>query len=279
MTKDPANDGPIGDDAEPEIDAAAEGEPEEQNEVKKAVPAWIISVVVHMVVLGLLSLIITATQEVFEEPPIKTTSLPPPPKIEEKKLERDIKQTDMPLDVEVESDKPSPVNNLEAPVEEFSREEENDADVPKGREEAKADSEMGGEGAFMAIGAGGGSSGMFGSRNGGGKKRALGKFGGSKGSESAVDAALKWFKKHQSPNGQWDVDGYPANCTEAPKCEPGTAHTDDAGDIACTGYAVLCFLGAGYDHRMPSKYKATVKKGIDWLVSVQKPDGALRGRN
>jgi hypothetical protein len=221
MTKDPANDGPIGDDAEPEIDAAAEGEPEEQNEVKKAVPAWIISVVVHMVVLGLLSLIITATQEVFEEPPIKTTSLPPPPKIEEKKLERDIKQTDMPLDVEVESDKPSPVTNLDVPVEEFSREEENDADVPKGREEAKADSEMGGAGAFMAIGAGGGSSGMFGSRNGGGKKRALGKFGGSKGSESAVDAALKWFKKHQSPNGQWDVDGYPANCTEAPKCEPG----------------------------------------------------------
>jgi hypothetical protein len=243
------------------------------------VPAWIISVVVHMVVLGLLSLIVYAAKEEVEEPAVKTTSLPPPPKVEEKKLERDIKQTDMPLDVEVESDKPSPVNNLDVPVEEFSREDENDADVPKGREEAKADSEAGGEGAFMAIGAGGGSSGMFGSRNGGGKKRALGRFGGSKGSESAVDAALKWFKKHQSPNGQWDVDGYPANCTEAPKCEPGVGHTDDSGDIAGTGYAVLCFLGAGYDHRMPSKYKATVKKGVDWLVSVQKPDGGFGSRN
>lgn len=254
-----------------------EGEKEEESEVKKAVPAWIISIVVHLVVLGLMSLIVAATTEVFEEPPIKTTSLPPPPKVEEKKLERDIRQTDMPLDVEVESDTPSPVSQLDVPVEEFSREEENDAEKPKGREEATADSEMGGEGAFMAIGAGGGSSGMFGSRSGGGKKRALGRFGGSKGSESAVDAALRWFKKHQSPNGMWDIDGYPANCTEAPKCEPGTEHTGDDGDVAGTGYAVLCFLGAGFDHRMPSKYKATVKKGIDWLVSVQKPDGIFPG--
>ena len=256
-----------------------DGEPQEdEDDVKKAVPAWIISVVVHAVILGLLSLIIYAAREETEDPPIKTTALPPPPK-EEQKLERDVKEVEMPLDVEVESEKPSPVSELDVPVEEFASEEENEAEVAKGREEATANSEMGGEGAFMAIGAGGGASGMFGSRNGGGKKRALGKFGGSKGSESAVDAALRWFKKHQSPNGQWDVDGYPANCTENPKCEPGTLHTDEGGDIAGTGYAILCFLGAGYDHRMPSKYKATVKKGLDWLVSVQKADGAFANRN
>jgi len=256
-----------------------EAPPEEDNEVKRAVPAWIISIVVHAVALGLMSLVIYATTEIIDEPAIKTTALPPPPKVEEPKLEREIKPTETPLDVEVESEKPSPVSELDVPVEEFSREEESDAEKPKGREEAKADSEMGGQGAFMAIGAGGGSSGMFGSRTGGGKKRALGRFGGSAGGESAVDAALRWFKKHQSPNGQWDVDGYAANCTDAgEKCEPGTEHTGDDGDVACTGYALLCFLGAGYDHRMPSKYKATVKKGLDWLVSVQKADGDW-GRN
>ena len=254
--------------------------PEENDEVKKAVPAWIISIVIHALALGLMSLIVYATTEIVDEPAIRTTTLPPPPKVDEPKMEREIKPTDTPLDVEVESEKPSPVSELDVPVEEFSREEENDAEKPKGREEAKADSEMGGQGAFMAIGAGGGSSGMFGSRTGGGKKRALGRFGGSKGGESAVDAALRWFKKHQSPNGQWDVDGYTVNCTDAgAKCEPGTEHTDEAGDVACTSYALLCFLGAGYDHRMPSKYKVTVKKGLDWLVSVQKGDGLLGTRN
>ena len=192
----------------------------EEPSKSRAVPAWLISIVVHLVVLGLMSLIVAATSEIFEEPSIKTITLPPPPKVEEKKLERDIKQTDLPLVVEVEADKPSPVSQLDVPVEEFAREEEIDAAVPKGREEASADSEMGGDGAFMTIGAGGGSSGMFGSRTGGGKKRALGKFGGTKGSESAVDAALRWFKKHQNPDGSWVASTYFNNCTESSQSSP-----------------------------------------------------------
>jgi hypothetical protein len=131
----------------------------------------------------------------------------------------------------------------------------------------------------MAIGAGGGSAGMFGNRNGGGKRRALAKGGGSRASESAVDAALRWFKRHQSPNGMWDVEKYPVTCTETPKCEPGKPHGASDAHVACTGYAVLCFLGAGYDHKTPNKYKTTVEKGLEYLRSVQTGEGNLGPRN
>ena len=262
-------------------EGASEGGMSEEEQARKAVPAWIISIAVHGVLGVLFALVVLVAEELVEEtPPVKVTAIDPPPPRPMEKIERDIEETDLALDIDApESDKVSPISELDVPVEEYSREEDIESEVPKGREEAVADSEMGGEGAFMAIGAGGGASGMFGSRSGGGKKRALGRFGGSKGSENAVDAALRWFKKHQGPDGQWNVTSYPTNCTENPKCEPGQhAHGGDA-NMACTGYAVLCFLGAGYDHRMPSKYKATVKKGIDWIVANQKGDGLLGERN
>ena len=143
----------------------------------------------------------------------------------------------------------------------------------------QVDQAVGEEDVFMAIGGARGGNGRMFQRSGGGKKRALERFGGSKGSEAAVNAALLWFKKHQSPNGMWDVDGYPINCTEMPQCEPGTQHIDASGDVLASGYAMLCFLGSGYDHKIPSRYKMTVKKGLDWLLSVQQVDGVFGSTN
>ena len=262
-----------------------EGQQAEEGRGKYAgLVSWVVSGALHATAIMLLGAIVLLAQEPEQEiPPVRVQSIPPPPakKEEKPKLERELLDPKVQLDIETKSDKPNPITQLDLPEEDSQREEENDNPVPKGREEAVADNEMGGSGAFMAIGAGGSSAGMFGSRSGGGRKRAVGRGGGSKGSESAVDAALRWFKKHQSPNGMWDAEKYFQNCTEDPKCEPGSlaGHGADEVNPAMTGYALLCFLGAGYDHKTPNKFKPTVKKGIDYLLSIQKPDGLLGARN
>ena len=91
-------------------------------------------------------------------------------------------------------------------------------------------------GAFMAIGASSKSAGMFSNRKGVGRARGSRDNGSTTGAErtSSIEAALRWFKRHQSPNGMWDVDQYQANCQEnGLKCEPGVSQPGDA-DIACT---------------------------------------------
>jgi hypothetical protein len=260
-----------------------EGAEEEENKEPSAAPGWFISVGVHaLFALIFWYVVFGIAKEEPELPPMKVATIDPPPKKEEKKeLVRDIDQK-VDLNVTAEDNVVAPINQLNVPLEEkTTTEDETEAETAKGREEAVASSETGSTGAFMAIGAGGGSAGMFGNRNGGGKRRALAKGGGSKQSESAVDAALRWFKRHQSPNGMWDTEKYPVNCTENPKCEPGSTGSSGGSDsnVAMTGYAVLCFLGAGYDHKTPNKYKTTVQKGLEYLRSVQKPDGLLGVRN
>ena len=242
--------------------------------------SWMVSGAIHATVIMLAGTIYYLTMESEQEiPPVRMSSVPPPPEkmIDTPKMEREILDPKVALDIESKSDNPSPITTLDLPDAESISEEESDTPVSKGREEAVADTEMGNQGAFMAIGAGGGGAGMFGSRSGGGRKRAVGRGGGSKGSESAVEAALRWFKKHQSPNGMWDAEGYFQNCSEDNQCEPGSlaGYGPESVNTAMTGYALLCFLGAGYDHRTPNKYKSVIRKGLDYLLSVQSLDGLL----
>ena len=270
----------VGEDGQVEEIAEDAVDQGEENK-KKGAAAWMISAAVHGTVLAIAAFAVFAAPKLIEQdtPPVRVNPIEAPVKKEEKPKEKRELEAKIELDTPTESDVQSPVSNLDVPAEVAEREAETDSPVPKGREEAVADAETGGSGAFMAIGAGGGSAGMFGNRSGGGRKRAVGKGGGSKGSEGAVEASLRWFKRHQSANGAWESDKYYQNCTEGAKCEPGKLHDASDANVAMTGYALLCFLGAGYDHKTPNKYKTTVKKGVDWLLSVQKNDGYMGKRN
>ena len=105
--------------------------------------------------------------------------------------------------------------------------------------------------------------GAFASRHGADKQAALAHHGGSEESEAAVDLALQWFADVQSPNGMWDVDGYPHECDGPEPCEPGTSAYGHGGDVACTAYALLCLP-------VPASIigsRASIKKRSPWAYA------------
>ena len=125
----------------------------------------------------------------------------------------------------------------------------------------------GGNGTGTGVGTGSGH-GSFGSRNGGGRKLMVMRHGGSKATESAVDAALAWLARHQEADGHWDTikHGLTLEATY-----PGTGA---AGDQGITGLATLSFLGAGHTEKV-GKYKDNVRRAVAWLRSKQQANGCL----
>jgi hypothetical protein len=137
----------------------------------------------------------------------------------------------------------------------------------------------------MGVGPGGGSAGRYGGRFGG-RENLVAKGGGSIATESAVMAALKWLARHQGPDGGWGAASFQNQCAGG-KC--GGAGERDY-DTGVTGISLLAFLGAGYsqlskdvvpDPANPGKsfnFGEVVKKGLQWLLAHQDPEGCVGER-
>lgn len=95
--------------------------------------------------------------------------------------------------------------------------------------------------------------------------------GGSDASEAAVAAALKWFAEHQNGDGSWSFDHRGGKCNGRCKNEGKL----NKANLAATGMALLPFLGAGQTHK-EGKFKETVRGGLYYLISNMKrtPYGA-----
>jgi hypothetical protein len=113
--------------------------------------------------------------------------------------------------------------------------------------------------------------GMFALRTGGGKSRATTLYGGTKESSAAVLAALKWFQKHQDKEGFWNPETYQLRCSDGTQCEPGRSL--GANNLGITGQILCCFLGAGYDHKINSRFRDTVTRGLAWILKNQEASG------
>ncbi len=89
-----------------------------------------------------------------------------------------------------------------------------------------------------------------GPRIGKARDAALAKYGGSKATEASIAAGLDWLVRHQSDDGRFDPDGFPARCADGAKCD-GIGKGQHGEEIPCpfddaiTALAALAFLGHG----------------------------------
>ena len=102
---------------------------------------------------------------------------------------------------------------------------------------------------------------------GGANKAALARAGGANdASEAAVAMALRWMADHQMPDGGWNFDHRLGAC-QGRCADAGKMTTARNG---ATGLMLLPFLGSGQTHKQ-GEYKEVVKRGLYYLVHNMKP--------
>ncbi len=97
--------------------------------------------------------------------------------------------------------------------------------------------------------------------------------------DEAVLSALLWLARHQSPDGSWGVQTYLSRC-KGGACTPNPSSASADFDTGVTGLSILAFLGAGYSHLSKDTHVGfcfgdVVRKGLQWMIARQDPDGFL----
>lgn len=84
--------------------------------------------------------------------------------------------------------------------------------------------------------------------------------------DAMIDRGLAFLVRSQQADGRWSLASYAgATAADAPRL---------TCDTAATGLALLSFLGAGHDH-FSGPHRDTIRRGIEWLLAVQQPNGDL----
>jgi hypothetical protein len=258
--------------------ALGEGVPQQQ--LKKVVPAWVISLGVHVIIIAVFFLGISFSGSAAAVMTPINTEVAMEDQLDQKNLIEPTVGEDPERTAEAEVDRKEDVTvaAVARPEEQLGLADAKDntpVDIPPppslsptagtGRAE-------GTDGAAVNVGdIGGGFMGnnpltaAFAGRSGARKSELVRAGGGNSESEACVARGLIWLAKQQKPNGSWMTDG--------------TARDD----IAATGIALLPFLAAGQTHKADPKvdkyvkkeYVAAVDAGLRYLISKQKPNGSF----
>ncbi|MBN9521129.1 terpene cyclase/mutase family protein [bacterium] len=230
--------------------------------VNRHLPAWVVSGLVHLGVIGIAFLIFG-----FRSPETKSTAtiLATTVEKEPEEVVKDLTVEDIGFepheaslpDIEREADKTSTGVVTDDPVG-VPDATTADANALPAIGLPSLDSTVAGAVGTDGIlkegtgGAGGTASAAFLGRSGGTKSKLLKEGGGNEASEAAVAKGLAWLARQQKPGGYWEFDA----------ADPKLKTKDWA---TSTGLALLPYLAAGQTHRSGGKYTKTLTDGLTWL--------------
>ncbi|NLF07468.1 MAG: terpene cyclase/mutase family protein [Pirellulaceae bacterium] len=230
-------------------------------------PAWLISMVVHMVTLVTMAMI-----TVSEPVPYKPQHLIVTPP-EKKKVEKPL---------EVEDDKPKTLDDTSiaelVTMDTHADQSEKYVEPSRHLEAAASASPVPDAGLkhipqgedILALSNGYGNN-PIGIRNevAMDPKKAL-DLGATTSSEIAVSKALKWLATHQLTDGSWSFD-----TSLAPSCKGKCRNSGSLSQArnAATGLALMAFLGTGQTHQRSENYQVTIHRGLQFLINNMRVGG------
>jgi hypothetical protein len=269
----------------------------------RLLPAWIISGVLHVIIIGLFLLVTvtsSASDQVVVDEVISSEVEEAPPK-------EDLTNTDLGIDAEV------PTNYDVARIEEVSvpgpalpNEPVGILNAPEGPAQTISPPPGMGQGTGAGIqsltpgnaspfGTQGGYNGLafvpggFAGRSGSTRERMVLEGGGNARSEQAVALGLEFLALHQAPDGRWSLEGFNNHAHD--KYGPGSkmfrcncTGTGMKNDVAGTAFGILPFLGAGITHKAVNSekkqrdYSKVVEAALKYLLAKQdKSNGSFGG--
>ncbi len=222
------------------------------------IPSWLISTVLHLLLLLILALIslppgsglsrvlLTIGQSERETPvELAEFSIDPTEQVTDSDALEDV-----PMDLDIESLLTEVTMDVPIPMPEAGQSDSSE----NMSEPVEIET---GESATLNI-----AKPMFGGRSGAMRKALLAIYGGTQETEDAVELGLQWLKAQQQRNGSWSLRG--------PYSDGGTSENN----CAATAMALIAFMGAGNTHQ-EGPYAKEVERGIKWLVSQQDRNGFM----